>query len=36
MRKTFLLAVITALVSSLSADEQRAVMGETATRVYGL
>jgi L-fuconolactonase len=25
-----------ALVSSLSADEQRAVMGETATRVYGL
>ena len=26
----------TALVSGLSADEQRAVMGETATRVYGL
>src|SRR5262245_52105632 len=25
-----------ALVSSLSADEQRAVMGDTATRVYGL
>jgi L-fuconolactonase len=26
----------TQLVSALSADEQRAVMGETATRVYGL
>jgi L-fuconolactonase len=27
---------ITALVSRLSADEQRAVLGDTATRVYGL
>jgi L-fuconolactonase len=27
---------VTALVSGLSADEQRAVLGETATRVYGL
>jgi predicted TIM-barrel fold metal-dependent hydrolase len=25
-----------ALVSGLSADERRAVMGDTATRVYGL
>ena len=27
---------ITELVSGLSADEQRAVLGDTATRVYGL
>ena len=26
----------TALVSGLSADEQRAVLGETAERIYGL
>jgi L-fuconolactonase len=27
---------VTALVSGLSADEQRAVLGDTAERVYGL